>query len=229
MLNFKFDIEYSDNIPVKNESKDTFFIKLLSSTNSLMNMRFYSIFFTLILFYQLSFTQKLPRVDTAEANKAFRLLQEIRKQPHLFVKDFPFIKKYSISKIMLRWNDTLARVAQSRAMDMANRNYFDHVNPNGIAVNYLMHKSGYKLPMEWVEDKRQNYFESITAGGDGGEEGIRRLIIDKNVSNLGHRKHLLGLDDWNASLYDIGIGFVLAPKSNTYPTYMVVIIAKHDW
>jgi len=29
---------------------------------------------------------------------------------------------------------------------MAKRNYFGHVNPEGLGINILMHDAGYKLP-----------------------------------------------------------------------------------
>ena len=57
---------------------------------------------------------------------------------------------------------------------------------------------------------------------------IRNLIIDKNVPSLGHRKDLLGLDDWNASLYDIGIGYARPVENSRFRSYVCVLIAKHD-
>src|SRR6185369_16155823 len=46
-------------------------------------------------------------------------------------------------------DDRLTQVARARAMDMAKRNYFDHVNPDGNGPNYLVRQTGYQLPSFW--------------------------------------------------------------------------------
>lgn len=166
------------------------------------------------------------QLDKPEALKAFQLLNDIRTHPENYQSEFSFLKNF-IAKGKLTWNDTLARVAETKALDMANRNYFEHVNPSGYGMNYDINQSGYKLPQDWVKDKSLNYFESIAVNAADGERVIRLFIIDEGVPSLGHRKHLLGLDDWNASLTDIGIGFVRCHKGCTYQTYVSLIIAKH--
>ena len=104
-----------------------------------------------------------------------------------------------------------------------------HVDPEGYGMNYFINKSGYKLNAEWLEEKNENYFESLTANTYSGIESIKVLVTDKNVPSLGHRNHLLGLDTWNSTLTDIGIGFSRRESGSTYKTYTCVIIAKHDW
>src|SRR3954470_5239420 len=54
----------------------------------------------------------------------------------------------------------LTQVARSRAMDMATRGYFDHVNPDGKGANYLIEQAGYKLPDWWGDSESANYVES---------------------------------------------------------------------
>lgn len=55
-------------------------------------------------------------------------------------------------------------VARARAEDMATRNYFSEVNPDGVAADYLLTQAGYKLPSWWSTAPATNYVESIAAG-----------------------------------------------------------------
>lgn len=173
----------------------------------------------------------LPRpvqsgLDKAEAQKAFTLLNKIRTSPATFTSEMPFLAEMG-PKPMLKWNDTLAKVAEAKALDMATRNYVDHVDPDGYGLNYFINKAGYKLKPKWLTTKDLNFFESISAGAPNGEAAIRKLIVDNGVPTLGHRKHLLGLDAWAASLYDIGIGYARPVAKAEYKSYVCVVIAKH--
>lgn len=168
-------------------------------------------------------------IDKNEAKKAFDFLQEIRSNPNKFHQELKFEKDAKVSSIKLVWNDTLARVAEDKAYDMAKRDYFGHVDPDGYGMNYYIHKNGYTLQADWLKNKASSFFESIAANYPTGEDAIKTLIIDKGVPSLGHRNHLLGLNQWNASLKDIGIGFVKRETGSKYKTYVCVIIAKHNW
>ncbi len=169
-----------------------------------------------------------PEIDKQEAKKAYLLLNKIRTDPASFTAEMPFLAEIE-KKTALKWNDTLAAVAEAKALDMATRKYIGHVDPDGYGMNYYINKAGYKLKAKWLSTKEANYFESISAGAPNGEAAIRNLVIDKNVPSLGHRKHLLGLDEWNASMADIGIGYARPIGSAPYKSYVCVIIAKHDW
>ena len=168
-----------------------------------------------------------PELDKAQAKAAFVLLNDIRTNPAKYADQFSFLKDVK-SVRTLKWNDTLAKVAEARALDLAKRNYFGHVDPDGYGANYYINKEGYKLESNWLSDKKNNFFESLSAGSESGEQAIKALIIDNGTSSLGHRKHLLGMDTWNSSLVDIGIGFVKAEETK-YRYYTCVIIAKHKW
>jgi uncharacterized protein YkwD len=169
-----------------------------------------------------------PRIDKEEAQKAFLLLNQIRSNPAAFTDEMPFLAEIE-KRPLLQWNDTLAKVAEAKALDMATRKYVGHVDPDGYGLNQKINEAGYKLNSKWLTSKELNYFESISAGAPSGESAIRTLIIDKGIPSLGHRKHLLGLDQWAASLYDIGIGFARPDESQPYKSYVCVIIAKHNW
>lgn len=186
-------------------------------------------YFLAASFLVLSKDQGNAVIDKEEAQKAFNFLNDIRINPAKHYSEFGFLRTTEVKNTSLLWNDTLAKAAEAKASDMADRNYYGHVDPDGFGMNHFIHKGGYKLNSNWIKDKSENYFESIAAGAASGEQVIRTFIIDKGVPSLGHRNHLLGVGDWNASLVDIGIGFARRESGSTYKTYICVLIAKHDW
>ncbi|UPT68143.1 MAG: CAP domain-containing protein [Sphingobacteriales bacterium JAD_PAG50586_3] len=177
----------------------------------------------------LSFTTGIdkPMLDKEEAKKAYFFLNTVRANVTAYAKELQLPNDIKITTRALMWNDTLAKVAEAKALDMATRNYFAHVDPDGVGMNYYIDKAGYKLDKYQVKTKRQNSFESISAGYNTGEEVIKSLIIDTwDPVNLGHRKHLLGMEGW-AGTTDIGIGFARGTVNNKFTTYVSILIAKH--
>lgn len=169
-------------------------------------------------------------LNREEARKAFEHLNKIRQNPAAHSKRLKIDLNNVKPRHALIWNDTLAKVAETKAMDMVKRNYFGHVDPNGNGINIKIHKAGYKLPQSWVKNRKSNFFESIAAGVEGGDAIIDLLIVDSDTPSLGHRRHLLAIDDFYANCYGIGIGY--AERGNaksTYSSYICVIIAKHDF
>ncbi len=170
-----------------------------------------------------------PKIDRQEARSAFLLLNKIRQNPRAYQQALHLSPRTSVTHTPLKWSETLAKVAEMRAMDMAKRDYFDHTDPDGYGPNYHINHAGYVLNPDWLKHKNANNFESIGANHSSATEGINAMIIGRNSPGFGHRKHLLGMDEWNASLQDIGIGFVRIPFGSTYQSYLCVIIAKHNW
>lgn len=167
--------------------------------------------------------------DRRQAKEAYLLLNDIRMNPEKYAKKLGISQVGKVKQTQLIWNEKLAKVAEFRAYDMAKRNYFDHVTPEGLGPNYYIVKAEYNLNPDWIKKKSANNFESIAANHATASDGIRALIVGKGSPGFMHRKHLLGMDEWNGSLVDIGIGFVQSPMGSTYKTYLCVIIAKHDW
>lgn len=160
-----------------------------------------------------------------EAKAAFEYLNRIRENPPQFSKETGADLGKIGPRPALLWNDTLAWVAREKAMDMAKRNYFGHVNPEGKGINIMIHEAGYTLPQEWIKEKKLNYFESLNAGTQTGVGAINDLILDAYDKGKGHRKHLLGTNEFYGGLTHIGIGHVKAEGSK-YVYYTVVIVAK---
>ena len=164
-------------------------------------------------------------LDHDEAKKAFEYLNRIRQEPAKFSKEVGVDLSDVKPRPALIWNDILAKVAEEKALDMANRDYFGHVTPEGLGINIQIHQAGYFLPKDWVKEKDQNFFESISAGTETGVAAIKNLIVDKELPAALHRKQLLGMNEFYSLCTDIGIGFARNPKSK-YRTYMSIIIAR---
>ncbi|MCG9879940.1 MAG: CAP domain-containing protein [Bacteroidia bacterium] len=190
-------------------------------------MKILSIILSIFIFSK-PLSNDLNLINKQEAKLAFEYLQKIRFSPKDYEKELPFLRGTKISKQILRWNDTLAKVAEQKALDMSRKNYFSHTNKEGKGINILIHQAGYTLPEEWIKPKSSNYFESIAAGKENAIQSINLLLIDKGVPSLGHRKHLLGIGEFNEDLTDIGIGFAKGTAKSDYISYMCVIIAKKE-
>ncbi|MDH5399007.1 MAG: CAP domain-containing protein [Cyclobacteriaceae bacterium] len=165
--------------------------------------------------------------DFAEAKSAFEYLNMVRLDPASFSSEIGVDLGYVNPIQLLTWNDTLAQVALEKARDMAARNYFDHVDPDGNGMNIKIHEAAYTLNPSWVADKSLSYFESIAAGYDNGIAMVKGLILDEGVNPPGHRNHLLGIDPFWADCYDVGVGFVTVNNAE-YISYGCILIAKHQ-
>ena len=158
-----------------------------------------------------------------ERARAFEYLNRVRQNPFAFNTEIGVNLRNIAPRPQLTWNESLANAAQSKAEDMAKRNYFRHTAPGGRGINIMIHEAGYRLVDAFLDNPARNNFESITAGHDKGEAAIMSLI-----PSASHRKHLLGLSEFWANALDIGIGFAENPDSR-YQYYWSVVIAKHDF
>jgi hypothetical protein len=113
----------------------------------------------------------------------------------------------------------LTKVARQRAADMANRGYFDHVDPDGHGPNWHVRAAGYQLPEYWGTDAKTNYVESIAAGQTSADEAWSGWM-----DSAGHRKHLMAESDFYKSETSVGVGYYESPGSE-YGSYWVVISA----
>lgn len=174
--------------------------------------------------------KKVIIINKEEAEAAYKYLNEFRANPTKLMKALNIkFDASKVSKVQLTWNEELARTAEKRAYDMAERNYFDHVTPEGKGPNYFINEGGYTLRPDWLKKIETNNFESIGANHATAVDGVKAFIIGVGSPGFMHRKHVLGMDDWNGSLYDIGIGFAQVENGSPYKTYLCVLIAKHDW
>jgi len=194
-------------------------------------MRILSVIISFLIVINVAMTsfrylEEVVKLEKIEAKEAFEYLNKVRSSPKDYSEEMGVNLRKVKKQPALTWNDILSKVAEEKAMDMAKLDYMAHKNKKGEGINILIHKAGYELDESWVKNKSNNYFESIQAGTSSGVQMIQDLIIDEYDKNLGHRKHLLGIEDWNAGLVDCGIGIASNPNSK-FKVYSVVIIAKH--
>jgi len=110
---------------------------------------------------------------------------------------------------------TLMEVAEAHAADMAERGYFDHINPDGINANGRVIDAGYPLPYAYDA----NSIESIAAGHQTVQEAW-----DAWMGSPPHRAHLLAEDDFFVDQVYVGVGHVFVEGSE-YGHYWVVVTA----
>lgn len=120
----------------------------------------------------------------------------------------------------LERNAVLDSVARARARDMAARNYFEHVTPEGWGPNALVEAAGYTLPAEYDRRRTGNDIEAAAAG-----YGTARHAWSWFMRSRLHRAHLLGLDARGVAQTEFGIGYAWRPQSR-YGHYWVVLIAR---
>ncbi len=172
-----------------------------------------------------SFISADTKVLKEEAKSAFNYLNKMRENPK-FVETETGVKDFKIKAVnALTWNETLAKVAEAKASDMASNNYFGHQDKQGRGINILIHNAGYTLNKAFIEDKSSNFFESINAGLGNAKEIIKDLVIDEDLTPPGHRYHLLAMDDFYMNCVDCGIGIAYNENSK-YKYYACIIIAK---
>ncbi|QCR24244.1 CAP domain-containing protein [Pontibacter sp. SGAir0037] len=180
-----------------------------------------------VLLYML-LPQRAQQQSTFDADKAakasFTELNRVRQNPKQYasVYKLPALLKVP-KKHELIWDTTLARLARQKAEDMAQNNYFAHVDKRKKGMNYYLWKSDYPLPHYFSKQDNANNVESIAANTEGPQEFIKQLIIDEGVPGYGHRKHLLGLDDGKTPTTHVGIGIAYNSKSK-YKYYCSILI-----
>ncbi len=164
-------------------------------------------------------------LDKAQEQKAFVMLNKVRQDPNSYSERFEVSLHGYAPRPALIWNDSLAAVAERKAMSMAMSGYFGHVDPKGYGINYYVNKA-YPLSDDLLKDKKQSELEAIEGGAPSGEFAIKNII--KNNDNRGEegRKLILGVGEFNMSLNEVGIGYVHATTSNQYRSYTVIIMAK---
>lgn len=113
-------------------------------------------------------------------------------------------------------------VARACAKDMAVRNYFNDITPDGVAENYLLRQAGYVLPASWGTDPTANYVASI-AGGYSDASSTWTAWMNSPP----HKTHILAQNSFYATETHYGVGYYYDANS-TYKYYWVVITAPPE-
>lgn len=119
-------------------------------------------------------------------------------------------------------DSTLAQEAREKAMDMATRGYFGHVDPDGFGPNYHVRNAGYNLPNWYSSDPNANNIESIAAG-----YATPAAAWQGWLNSAGHRAHVLGESSFWADQTHYGVGYYYDPDSY-YKHYWVFMSAPPE-
>lgn len=108
--------------------------------------------------------------------------------------------------------------ARHKAYDLGDREYFSHLSPDGENANRLARRYENNLPTYYPENG--NSIESLLGGTDDPEKMINFLLLSP-----GHRKHLLGENEFFRRQSYIGIGFEFVSGS-PYSFYWCIWITE---
>lgn len=97
----------------------------------------------------------------------------------------------------------LAEIARLKAKDMAQRNYRDHVSPDGVGPNLMVRRAGYSLPDNYNKADDGNNIESLAWAGDGNPHDNWEGWLNSPP----HRQHVLALHSTFEPQVCVGVGF----------------------
>jgi hypothetical protein len=163
---------------------------------------------------QVRFTVFLPMALTDSTKSSCLSGEDAKTLGDLLVNDA------GQRRAVLRCNPLLAQVAKERAEDMAARNYYDHVNPDGFGPNFLVRAAGYPLPGNYSSNPASNNIESIGAGNQNAAS-----MWSSFLASPAHRAHLLGEISFYQEQIEYGVGYAYA-EGSAYTHYWVIITAK---
>jgi len=127
----------------------------------------------------------------------------------------------------LTWDDELADIARKHSRDMAKRNYFDHVSPDGLDMMRRYGRDGYSCSVRvantfytGAENIALNHlYDSVTTVNGtayydwNSLEKIAETTVQGWMKSPGHRQNIL-MPHWGRE----GIGVVIAPDDKVYIT-----------
>lgn len=123
----------------------------------------------------------------------------------------------------LTWDGTIASVSRAHSADMAERDYFDHVNPDGERpldrfsdVGDYCRSYGENIALNWLDAPVQE-----PDGGSATEyhtaEGIAEGLVDQWMNSTDHRQAILE-ENVDGSWERAGVGVYVADDGKVYAT-----------
>jgi len=150
-------------------------------------------------------------------------VQELERDIHALVNN----ERRKLGLPPLGWDEALCGIARKHSNDMAQRNYFDHISPDGRDFSRRYQEAGYVCAVRFdravflgAENILLNYlYDSVTTvnGAAYYDWNSREKIAETTVSGWmkspGHRKNIL-----TPHMKNEGIGIVLGPGGKVYIT-----------
>jgi uncharacterized protein YkwD len=152
-------------------------------------------------------------------------IQELEMQIHNLINN----ERQQYGLPSLEYDSKLADIARAHSQDMANRNYFDHVNPEGDGPTERAIKAGYSVHKEYgggvysdgiAENIYQNwlydeitYYNGIPVYDWNSQSELASSTVNGWMASPGHRSNIL------ESSYDKeGIGVAISSDYKVYIT-----------
>jgi uncharacterized protein YkwD len=98
-------------------------------------------------------------------------------------------------------------VARAKARDMARRDYFDHVDPDGFGPNRVITMTGYGLPDHYSKARSGNNVESIVAG----TVFTPATAFREWMKSPPHRDHVLARANFYRDQTRFAVGYFRSP------------------
>ena len=117
------------------------------------------------------------------------------------------------------YDPILNLVARTKALDLARRAYFAHVDPDGYGPNKAVQLAGYGLPAWWGNGLDSNNIESLAGGYTSAQ-----AAFDGWMASAGHRRHVLAEIAFYSGQTRYGVGYAELPGS-PYVRYYVFVSA----
>ena len=147
---------------------------------------------------------------TAQEQLLLEQLNDIRANPAAYGSSINLPAVASVSPAPpLAFNSSLIQAAEGHSQDMNANNYFGHYDQAGHDPGWRESHAGFA----WTD-----YGESIAAGYATDAQALQALIVDAGVPDLGHRLHLLAMNNSDES---VGIG-VVQNGTGTYSDYYTI-------
>jgi len=119
-------------------------------------------------------------------------------------------------------DETLSRIARAHSRDMASREFFDHINPDGEAPRDRLRQAGYHCPKTVGENIFQNnLYSRVTISGNrktydwNSLEKIAGSTVGGWMQSSGHRKNIL-----HTGYRKTGVGAAIAADGQVYITQL---------
>jgi uncharacterized protein YkwD len=143
-------------------------------------------------------------IDTNDANKQYGVSIGVvpENEPEvaeILIFEFTNAFRGSHALYPLEWSSLLADAAKKHSLDMAERNFFDHTNPDGKEAGDRITQAGYT----WnalSENISNGYIDAVST-------------VDAWINSAGHRNNLLTQD-----CRELGVGWFVSSTTG-YQTY----------
>lgn len=131
--------------------------------------------------------------------------------------EYLFVNDANQQRDTLIADETLMKVALEKAQDMAKRDYYGHVSPDGKGANTLVREAGYELPDNYSQSLSGNNIESIMNSTDSPD-----FVWQAWINSPGHKMHVLGEHPEFERQTHYGIGY--AENLNSVHQHFWVLI-----